>query len=157
MRKRIIDQFPKAVVAAEPAWLDLANIASVEISSEDESYPIESALQGETEIGWRASRPSEQVIRLLFDEPQQIKQIKLVFAELEKARTQEFVLRWSRQAGPPDQEILRQQYNFSPPDTVRQSEIYTVNLEGVTALELSIVPDISGGNARASLACLRLA
>jgi hypothetical protein len=157
MRKRIIDQFPKAVAAVEPRWLDLARIASVEVTSEDEFYPIESALLTEAGTGWRASRPGEQVIRLLFDEPQRIKLIKLEFVESEKARTQEFVLRWAHQNGLPDQEILRQQYNFSPPSGVCESEAYSVNLEGVTVLELSIVPDISGGDAYASLASLRLA
>jgi hypothetical protein len=57
----------------------------------------------------------------------------------------------------PEREVLRQQYNFSPPDAVRESEVYTVDLEGVRSLELSIVPDISGGDACASLASLRLA
>jgi hypothetical protein len=36
-------------------------------------------------------------------------------------------------------------------------EDYNVDLVGVTVLELRIVPDISGGSARASLAQLRVA
>ena len=52
---------------------------------------------------------------------------------------------------------MRQQFNFSPPATTREVEDYTLNLERVTALELSIVPEISGGEARASLATLQLA
>jgi hypothetical protein len=40
MRKRIIDQLPKIVSAVEPRWLDLEHMASVEVTSEDESYPI---------------------------------------------------------------------------------------------------------------------
>jgi len=52
---------------------------------------------------------------------------------------------------------VHQQYNFSPPDTTREVEEYTVNLDRVTAFELSIVPDISGGDVRASLAGLQLA
>jgi len=39
----------------------------------------------------------------------------------------------------------------------REFEDYAVDLAGVRALELRIVPDISGGDARASLAQLRLA
>jgi hypothetical protein len=57
----------------------------------------------------------------------------------------------------PYQELLRQQYNFSPPDSIRESEVHALDLDGITVLELSIVPDISGGDAYASLACLRLA
>jgi hypothetical protein len=66
------------------------------------------------------------------------------------------VLRWSKDGGRSYREILRQQYTFSPPGATREVEDYTVNLDGVTALELTIVPDISGGDARASLISLRL-
>jgi hypothetical protein len=72
-------------------------------------------------------------------------------------RTQQFVLRWSSNGGRSYREIVRQQYNFSPPGTTREREDYAVDLDGVTTLELNIVPDISGGPARASLAQLRLA
>jgi len=54
-------------------------------------------------------------------------------------------------------EIVRQQYNFSPATNTRELEDYTVNLDDVLILEINITPDISGGNARASLARLRLA
>ena len=157
MRKRLIERLPEDVANDDHHWLDLARIASVEVTSEDESHPIESALLTETEGGWRAASSGEQVIRLLFDEPQRIKLIKLLFVECEKARTQQYVLRWACNEGLPYQQILCQQYNFSPPDTVRESEFHTVDLESVRALELSIVPDISGGDMCASLACLRLA
>jgi len=66
------------------------------------------------------------------------------------------VLRWSKDGGRSYREILRQQFTFSPPGTTREVEDYTVDLNGVTALELTIVPDLSGGNARASLISLRL-
>jgi hypothetical protein len=93
----------------------------------------------------------------LFHEPQRIERLNLVFQENERERTQQFVLRWSSDAGQSYREIVRQQYNFSPPETTRESEDYTVELAGLTALELSIVPDISGGTAHASLNRLRLA
>ena len=80
-----------------------------------------------------------------------------MFQEDEQDRTQEFVLRWSPDGGQSYREILRQQYNFSPPEAAREVEDYDIDLDGVTAVELRIVPDISGGSARASLAQLRLA
>jgi hypothetical protein len=52
---------------------------------------------------------------------------------------------------------VRQQWNFSSPDSIRETEDYAVELSDVTALELVVVPDKSGGAARASLASLRLA
>ncbi len=47
-------------------------------------------------------------------------------------------------------EIVRQQYTFSPPGTA-EVENYRVDLDGVTALELRIVPNIGGGETRASV------
>ena len=157
MRKRLIGHSPGEVAAAEPGWLDLEHLAQVEINSEDVGYPIESALIPGTGSGWRAAQPGEQTIRLLFNEPLKLKRIHLVFQEDEKERTQEFVLRWSPDGGHSYREIVRQQFNFSPPETSGEVEGYDVDLDGVTALELRIVPDISGGGARASLAQLRLA
>ena len=157
MRKRIIGHDPGEVAAAEPGWMDLERLAQVEITSEDVGYPIESALIPRVGSGWRAAQPGEQTIRLRFDEPLRIKRIRLVFHESEQERTQEFVLRWSPDGGQSYREIMRQQYNFSPPETAREIEDYDVDLDGVRALELRIVPDISGGSTRASLAQLRVA
>jgi hypothetical protein len=157
MRKRIIGHGPRQVAAAEPGWLDLEGVAQVEITSEDADYPIESALIPGAGPGWRAAQPGQQTIRLLFDEPLRLKRLHLVFSEGELERTQEFVLRWSPDGGQTYREILRQQYNFSPPGAADEVEDYDLDLDGVTALELKIVPDISGGGARASLAQLRIA
>jgi hypothetical protein len=52
---------------------------------------------------------------------------------------------------------VRQQWNFSPPTTVREIEEYSVNLQDVSVVELEIVPNKSGGEVRASLESLRLA
>ncbi len=71
-------------------------------------------------------------------------------------RTQEFVLRASSNPGGPFREIVRQQWNFSAPTSTREIEDYRVELSEVTLLELTIVPNISGGAARASLKSLRL-
>jgi hypothetical protein len=157
MRKRIIGHGPREVAATEPGWLDLDVLAQVEITSEEVDYPIESALIPGTGLGWRAAKPGEQTLRLLFDEPLSLKRIHLMFQEGEQERTQEFVLRWSPDGGHSYREIVRQQYNFSPPGATREVENYEIDLRGVTTLELKIVPDISGGRAQASLAQLRLA
>lgn len=157
MRKRIIGPGPREFAAVEPDWLDLERLAQVEITSEDADYPIDSALIPGTGSGWRAAQSGEQTIRLLFDEPLRLTRIHLVFHEGERERTQEFVLQWSPDGGQSYREIVRQQYNFSPPDVAREVEDYDVDLDGLTALELKIVPDISRGSARAALAQLRVA
>ncbi|MGH7926298.1 MAG: hypothetical protein ACREQV_00690 [Candidatus Binatia bacterium] len=142
---------------ANQQWLNLEALADVEVSSEDAAHPIESALIPGAGSGWRAEQPGQQTVRLVFHEPQRIERMNLVFQENERERTQQFVLRWSSDAGQSYREIVRQQYNFSPPETTSECEDYTIELAGLTALELSIVPDISGGTACASLNQLRLA
>lgn len=79
------------------------------------------------------------------------------FVEPGAERTQEYVLRWSSDRGQSFREIVRQQWNFSPQGATSEIEDHHVELPAVTVLELSIIPDISGGNAPASLAQLRLA
>ena len=132
-------------------------MATVEVTSETKDHPVESALLLSGTGGWRAARPGTQIIRLLFDHPLRVKRILLVFEENQNTRTQEFVLRWSSDLGRSFREIVRQQWNFSPPATVQEVENYSVDLLDVTVMELEIVPDKSGGEARASLASLRLA
>ena len=157
MRKSQIARIPQTTPVRDHAWMDLERIASVEVSSEDADYPIESALILEEKKGWRAANPGMQTIRLIFDEPQKLRRILLVFGDTENSRTQEFVLRWSPDIQYSSREIARQQWNFSPPDSVREIEDYAVELSEVKVLELMIVPDKNGGEVRASLATLRLA
>jgi hypothetical protein len=157
MRKRVISPAPKEVVSPDPKWLDVEQLARVEVTSEDAAHPIESALVPGEEAGWQAAQPGEQTIRLIFDRPQRLSRVSLLFIEPDTARTQEFVLRWSPDDGRTFREILRQQWNFGPPETVREAEDYRVELSGVTMLELAILPDKSGGEARASLTQWRLA
>src|SRR5260370_19123177 len=156
MRKRLIAPISTGVPAVSTGWrgLDLADV--VEVTSEEKEYPVESALiAGETR-GWRAAESGTQTIRLAFDQPQSLRRIALVFEENETGRTQEFVMGWSADGGRSFREIVRQQWNFSPPNSIREVEEYRVNLSNVTVLELVIVPDISRGPAIASLKSLRV-
>lgn len=157
MRKRIIAPSRAESVCPEDAWLNLENLADVEVTSENAEYPIEAALLSGRTSGWRASAPGKQTIRLLFSQPQPLRRIWLSFAEPLAERTQEYVLRWSPDSGQSFREIVRQQWNFSPRGAIAETEDHCVELAAVTVLELSIVPDTSGGNAVASLAQLRLA
>lgn len=155
MRKRLISSASQQ--RPLPGQLDLERLARVEVTSEDPLHPIESALLArDEESGWRAAQPGEQTIRLIFEQPQRVRRIWLLFIERETSRTQEFVLRWSPDGGQSFREIVRQQWNFSPPGTIREAEDYQVELSGVTVLELVIIPDQSRGGAHASLAEWRL-
>ena len=153
MRKSLVSQ-RREDAALLDQWIDLGT-AAVEITSEDPSRPIEHALIG-GEHGWRASEPGVQSIRLTFDQPQDVRRIHLSFVETAASRTQEFVVRWSRDGGA-FTDIVRQQWNFSPAGATRETEDYEVQLRGVKALELTITPNISHGGDHASLERLRLA
>lgn len=156
MRKSLITTSSQDAAHFDQGWLDLDSAATVEVTSEAKEYPVESALVSGDGRGWRAADPGTQIIRLIFDQPQKLKRIALVFEETETERTQEFVLRWSPDGGHSLREIVRQQWNFSPPNTAREVEEYKIQLSNVTVLELVIVPDISRGAARASLKSLRV-
>ena len=157
MRKRIIAQTQKETTSRDHDWLNMEGLAEVEITSEDAAHPIESALLPGRASGWRAAGPGKQTIRLLFNQPQRLRRIWMNFVEPKTERTQEYVLRWSPDSGQSFREIVRQQWNFSPQGTTSETEDHHVELPAVTVLELSIIPDISGGTAPASLAQLRLA
>ena len=156
MRKRITSKPQRESPSAKTSWLDLEALARVEVTSEDAAHPIESALLTVGATGWRAESPGEQTIRLLFDAPQRLRRIRLLFREEKEARTQEFVLRWSPTGESPWRDVVRQQYHFSPSGATEEIEEYQVELEEVAALELKIIPNVSGGS-YASLAQLRLA
>jgi hypothetical protein len=156
MRKRITSKPQRESPSVNTSWLDLEALARVEVTSEDAAHPIESALLTVGAIGWRAESPGEQTVRLLFDAPQRVRRIHLLFREEKEARTQEFVLRWSPMTESSWRDVVRQQYHFSPSGATEEIEEYQVELEDVAALELTIIPNLSGGS-YASLAQLRLA
>jgi hypothetical protein len=156
MKKRIIADI-SANERPATTWLNLETLADVEITSESSEHPIEGALLSGTGRGWRAAKPGMQTIRLLFKKPQDINRVHLIFLESAIKRTQEYVLRGSRDEGQTWNEIVRQQWNFSPDGSMRETEDHNLALTGVTALELIITPDISGQRAFASLEKLRIA
>ena len=143
IRKAIIKDVPKV-----SEWMDLATLARLEITSEDSEHPIEFALNADNKF-WRAAEDGEQTIRVLFDAPQNISRISLLFEENTVSRTQQFSLSWQR-VGEASVELVRQQFNFSPPGTTQEREDYKFSLEQVSVLELVITPDV-GKPARASL------
>ena len=156
MRKRISSHPQRESSSANTGWLDLEALARVEVTSEDAAHPIESALLPIGATGWRAESPGEQTVRLLFEAPQRLRRIRLLFREDTEPRTQEFVLRWSSTIDGLSRDVVRQQYHFTPSGATEEFEEYRVELKDVAALELTIIPNLSGGS-YASLAQLRLA
>jgi hypothetical protein len=156
MRKRIIASAQEGATSIDEKWLNLEELAEVEVTSEDPAHPVEFALLPRHASGWRAAGPGSQTIRLLFVNPQPLRRIWLHFEESSAERMQEYVLRWSPDGGKTFRDIVRQQWNFSPQGATSQTEDHRVELPAVTALELSINPDTGGKNAIASLEALRL-
>jgi hypothetical protein len=150
MRKRLIADSRPDSSTESGAWLDLENLATVEVTSENSDSPIEHAFDPGTEAGWRAAEAGEQVIRLLFDSPRDVHRIQLQFCETQVERTQEFSLQWASNGGAL-REIVRQQWNFSPTGATTEVEDYSPNLIGASVLQLTIKPDIGQGRALASL------
>ena len=135
MRKRPITPISQDAPHLDEGWLDLERAAVVEVTSEQRDYPVEAALVAGELRGWRAADSGTQTIRLIFDQPQGLKRIALVFEETETERTEEFVLRWSPDGGRSFREIVRQQWTFSRPNSIREVEDYRVDLSDVTVLE----------------------
>jgi hypothetical protein len=158
MRKRVLGPGP---LPSDPPdgreWLNLQELAEVEVTSEADGYPIESAFNFGAGPGWRAASPGRQRIRLAFDQPRSIQRMRLQFNELEVARAQEFTVQWSGGPGEPLKEVVRQQWNFSPDGSTMETEDYVVDLQAVSILELTIDPDRGAGEALATLADWRLA
>jgi hypothetical protein len=158
MRKKIISSTVNQPARSAVEWLNLDEIASAEVSSENPDFPIENALaiNGEA-TGWRAAEQGQQTLRIIFDQPQMIRHIRLEFAETERERSQEFTLTWSGQVTGPSSEIVRQQWNFNPQGSTTEIEDYQVNLPNVAVLELRIRPELKAGGGIASLSRWRIA
>jgi hypothetical protein len=128
----------------------------VEVSSEDSQHPIEAALLPGYTLGWRASTPGKQAIRLLFKQAQPVMSIQLDFLESAVARTQEYLVRVSPDNGQSYVEIVRQQWNFNPQGCTAASEQHLVEFPAVSIIELHITPDINDSSVFASLEKMRV-
>jgi len=159
MRKRIIGSahVGSEILPRSDTWLDLEQLATIEVSSEDPRFPVEAIFELNENSGWRAAQDGEQLLRIVFDESTPLHRMQLLFVEEEVARTQEFSIRWSPAQGGPTREIVRQQWTFSPQGSTREVEQYDVSLDSVAVLELSIKPDLNAGRGRATLLNWRVA
>jgi hypothetical protein len=159
MRKRILSIDPTPATSPSSGELNVANIATVLVTSEAAGHPIEHAFDAERGRGarrWMAEGEGEQTLILAFDTPQTLRQVTLEVEETEVDRTQELQLAVSADGGQTYRELLRQEFNFSPPQTAFEREEWRVDAQGVTHLRLWIKPDKSGRPRRASLTSLAL-
>ena len=57
MRKKLVSAIRNTDAASRHEWLELEQVACVEVSSEAEGYPVEGALLKDRQRGWRANEP----------------------------------------------------------------------------------------------------
>jgi len=158
LRKQIIRSQPEDT-APTPGGIDIAAVATVLVTSEDADHPIDHAFDDLRSPGgsrWIAGVLGEQTVILAFDSPRAIRRVAVEIEELEVARTQELQLAVSRDGGQTYREVLRQEYNFSPPGTTFEREDWAVLAAGVTHLRLVIRPDKGGKSCRATVTSLVL-
>jgi hypothetical protein len=99
MRKRLITPTTETVRSRGEGWLDVERAAVVEVTSEDDDSPVESAFISGEARGWRAAVSGSQTIRLVFDQPQRLRRISLVFEERETGRRRSSFCDGLRMAG----------------------------------------------------------
>jgi hypothetical protein len=158
LRKQIIRP-STATPALMPGEIDIAAVATVLVTSEAPEHPVDFAFDHHRGPGgnrWIAGEPGEQTLILAFDAPQAIRRVALEVEEPEVARTQELQLAVSTDGGRTYREVLRQEYNFSPPGTSFEREDWTLDAVGVTHLRLQIRPDKGSKPCRATITSLAL-
>lgn len=158
LRTKIVkDAQPSPAPSSES--IDIVSRATVLLTSESPDHPIDNAFDSSRGPGgsrWVAGEPGDQALVLAFDTPQAIRKLSLEVEENEVGRTQELQLSISGDGGHTYREILRQEFNFSPPGTTFEREEWTINAHAVTHVRLFIRPDEGGKACRATLTSLSL-
>jgi hypothetical protein len=159
MLRKLIIKRELATPGSNTGEIDITEVARVLVTSEAPEHPIDLAFDHQRELGgtcWIAGEMGEQSVLLAFDAPQTINQIILEVEEPEVARTQDLHLSFSCDGGRTYRELLRQQFNFSPPGTTFERENWAVSAQSVTHLRVVIKPDKRDKPCRATLTSLVL-
>ena len=157
LRKQVLQHPP--VTETTPGEIPVAAVATVLVTSETVDQPIEHVFdthRGPGGTRWEAEATGEQTLILAFDAPQKVKKVTVEVEEQAVTRTQVLVLAFSDDGGQTYRELVRQEYNFSPPATTFEREQWTVSAELVTHLRLWIKPDKGGKSCKATLTSLVL-
>jgi hypothetical protein len=157
LRKQILTTSPASPRRATEK--DIAAIATVLVTSENPHHPIDNAFDDQRGPGgsrWIAAQSGPQTLILAFDVPQRIRAVHVEIEEPDVTRTQEMDVAVSVDGGQTYRELVRQEYNFSPPGTTLEREQWFVNEERTTHFRLRITPDKGGKDCRATLTSLAL-
>jgi hypothetical protein len=154
IRKRLLRERPATSEA-----IDVAQCATIEYSSENPEHPVDHLFDSRLGPGgtrWMGARlDTTERLQFEFDEPQSIKRLMFEAEERARARTQEVRIEVSTDNGGTYRQVLVQEYSFSPQGATFQREDLRFELDGVTHLRLTIIPNKNGSGV-ASLTSLRV-
>ena len=159
LRKQVISKPSQGPFPLE-GEISIAEVATVQVTSEQTDHPIDNAFDSNRGPGgsrWIAGAPGEQSVTVVFDSPQTVRWIGIEVEELAVSRTQELSVWVSLDGGRTYQELIRQEFNFSPPGTSFERELWSVSAGAVTHLRLEIKPDKGGHVGHATLTSLTVA
>ena len=157
MRKKIVRSTSPAASPLSLQGLNIADLATVLVTSETPDFPVENAFDDHHGPGgsrWMAEEPGAQMLTVAFDAPQAIQQITLEVEEREIERTQEICVALSEDGGRTYRELVRQEYTFSPAGATFEREEWTVAAQKVTHVQVRIKPDKNDRPCRAALTTL---
>jgi|SRR5689334_4745345 hypothetical protein len=97
------------------------------------------------------------MIDVRFHQPTTVRRLRVITTEAEQSRTQEMTIWVSLHRGERHQEVLRQQFNFSPDGATEQVEEYALELDDVSSVQVKIVPSIDGRPATAHVSEVHVA
>jgi hypothetical protein len=159
LRKLIVPAPADPGARSEAGGMCIPELATVLVTSEAAEHPVDCLFDGHDGPGgtrWVAAEDGEQVLILAFDKPQTIQEVGLETEELQASRTQVLTLSLSQDGGRTYREILRQEFNFSPPGTTFERERWIVSAPMVSHLRVTIRPDKGDKLGRASLTSLTI-
>jgi hypothetical protein len=159
VRKQIIRSTSPAGPTCGSRELDIADLATVLVTSETPTFPVENIFDDRRGLGgsrWIAAEPGEQTLTLAFDARQTLQRVVLEIEEREVERTQELQLSVSEDGGQTYDELRRQEYTFSPSGATFEREEWALPAREVTHVRLWIKPDKGNRPCLATLTSLVL-
>ncbi len=139
--------------------IDLVAVASVDVSSEKQLFPIDNVFDAQRGPGgscWVASEAGPQTVLVAFDAPQDLHSVSIEVEERANTGTQHVNVATSRDAGKTYDELLVRDFRFSPYGATFGEETRSVDIRSVTHVRLQITPGSESnsggvGDTRASL------
>ena len=158
MRKRLMSA-ETSRCQEYPGEINITSLATFSYSSEAGDCPLEHLVDGHHGPGgtrWTGAQPNvTEHIELQFDPAQRISRLVYEVEERAAARTQEVRVEVSTDQGKTYRHVLIQDYTFSPRGATFQHEDLRLDLNAVTDVRLTIVPD-KDGTGVATLTSLQL-